>query len=313
MGGRQITSNILMVRPVDFKLNEQTAVNNYYQQEIDDLSNKGAQNRALQEFDDLVQMLRDHGIRVTVIRDRPDAETPDSIFPNNWVSFHHDGTVALYPMFAENRRLERRADIIESLQEEGYIVENIKDFSAFETQNKFLEGTGSMILDRDYHLVYAANSERTDQEVLDKFCEEFSYKPITFNAYQTVDGERLPIYHTNVMMSLTDKLSIICLSCIDDPQERKSVEETLLGSGKEICEISEAQVNQFAGNMLSLNNENGEEFLIMSTAAHNSLDKKQIAQIEKYYTILSSSLETIETLGGGGARCMMAEVFLPTK
>jgi hypothetical protein len=313
MGRHQITSKVLMVRPIDFKLNEQTAVNNYYQQEIDDLSDKGAQNRALQEFDEFVQMLRDHGITVTVIRDRPDAETPDSIFPNNWVTFHHDGTVALYPMFAENRRLERRADILETLRSEGHIVENVKDFSAFEDQSKFLEGTGSMILDRDYHIVYAAISDRTDPEVLDRFCEEFSYKPITFTAYQSVEGERLPIYHTNVMMSLTDKLSVICLTSIDDPQERKSVEETLLGSGKEICEISEAQVSQFAGNMLSLNNDKGEEFLIMSTAAHNSLSKKQIAQIEKYYTILSSSLDTIETLGGGGARCMMAEVFLPTK
>jgi hypothetical protein len=313
MGRHQITSKVLMVRPIDFKLNEQTAVNNYYQQEIDDLSDKGAQNRALQEFDEFVQMLRDHGITVTVIRDRPDAETPDSIFPNNWVTFHHDGTVALYPMFAENRRLERRADILETLRSEGHIVENVKDFSAFEDQSKFLEGTGSMILDRDYHIVYAAISDRTDPEVLERFCEEFSYEPITFTAYQSVEGERLPIYHTNVMMSLTDKLSVICLTSIDDPQERKSVEETLLGSGKEICEISEAQVSQFAGNMLSLNNDKGEEFLIMSTAAHNSLSKKQIAQIEKYYTILSSSLDTIETLGGGGARCMMAEVFLPTK
>ena len=313
MKNRQITSELLMVRPVAFKKNEQTSGDNHYQQDITGLSNRGSQDRALAEFDDFVNVLRANGIRVTVIQDTEDPETPDSIFPNNWISFHHDGSVALYPMLAENRRAERRPDILDLLKSEGYEVERVTDFTAFEASGKFLEGTGSMILDRENHLAYAALSERTDIEVLNEFCAEYSYEPVVFTANQLVDGERLPIYHTNVMMCLTEALAIICLESIDDLKEREKVVHYLESTGKEIIAISEKQVANFAGNMLSLHNAAGDKFLVMSESAKKSLLPEQEETINKHYKILSSPLDTIEALGGGSARCMMAEVFLPRK
>ncbi len=311
MSSRQITSNLLMIRPAGFKLNEQTAVNNYYQEEIEGVSDRKAHEKAIEEFDNFVTKLRENGIHVTVVQDTNHRETPDSIFPNNWVTFHHDGTVALYPMFAENRRDERRKDILDILAGEGFKVTRIKDFSNNEQEDKFLEGTGSMILDRDNHLVYAALSDRTNKEVLLDFCSEFSYRPIIFHAYQSVEGQRLPIYHTNVMMGLTENLAIICLECVDDDSERDALISSFKETGKVIVAITEQQVAGFAGNMLSVKNNKGDKILIMSQSAHQSLDQVQIEQIEKYYKILSSPLNTIETLGGGSARCMMAEVFLP--
>ena len=308
---RQIASSILMIRPVSFEMNTETAINNYYQKVVDGLTPEKAQEQALNEFDAYADKLKENGIDVVVIEDTHDPETPDSIFPNNWISFHHDGTIALYPMFAENRREERREDISELMKEKGFEVVQIKDFTAFENQGKNLEGTGSMLLDRDNHIVYAALSARTDKEVLDVFCEEFSYSPITFKANQTVDGARLPIYHTNVMMCLTDKLAVVCLDSIDDEAERTELVESLVTTGMQILEISEDQVNQFAGNMLAVRNKDAEEFLVMSAAALQSLKDEQIKNIESNYKIISSSLDTIEALGGGSARCMMAEVFLP--
>ena len=300
-----------MIRPVNFKMNAETAVNNYYQKVIDGLTPEKAQQQALSEFDVYADKLKAKGIDVVIIDDTIDPETPDSIFPNNWISFHHDGTIALYPMFAENRREERREDISDLLRDNGFEVEQIKDFTEFENQGKNLEGTGSMLLDRDNHIAYAALSARTDKDVLDEFCEEFSYTPVTFKASQTVDGTRLPIYHTNVMMCLTDKLAIICLDSIDDDKERSGIVESLESTRKQIIEISEQQVNQFAGNMLAVKNKVGKEFLVMSAAALQSLNEEQITSIEEHYEIISSSLDTIEALGGGSARCMMAEVFLP--
>ena len=310
---RQITSHVMMIRPVSFRMNTETAVNNYYQKVIEGLSEDKAQEQALAEFDNFVNKLRFHGIKVTVIDDTIDPETPDSIFPNNWISFHHDGRIALYPMFAENRRLERRDDIIEILKEDGFSVNQIKDFSPFEETNKYLEGTGSMLLDRTNHLVYAAISQRTDLDVLQNFCQEFSYKPVTFHANHTVAGKRLAIYHTNVMMCLTENIAVICLDSIDDTNEKASVIDNLKKTNKEIIEITEEQVNHFAGNMLSLTNDTNERFLVMSNAAKSILTTKQIDVIAKYYKIIASSLDTIEALGGGSARCMMAEVFLPKK
>ena len=307
---RQITNTVLMIRPVNFRLNTQTAVNNYYQQVIEGLSATDAQARALAEFDGFVAVLREHGINVVVLEDTPDPETPDSIFPNNWLSLHHDGTIALYPMFAENRRFERRDDISEILAGHGFVVERIKDFTAFEREGKFLEGTGSMILDRDNHIVYAAVSPRTHPEVLDTFCAEFSYRAITFEANQTVNNERLPIYHTNVMMCLTDRLAVVCLASIDDAGERQALVDSLGATEKEIIAISEEQVNHFAGNMLALSNDK-QDFMIMSAAARQSLTNDQEQAIARYYTIIASPLDTIEALGGGSARCMLAEVFLP--
>jgi hypothetical protein len=310
---KQITSTILMIRPVSFYTNPQTAVNNYYQKVIEGLSEERAQEQALIEFDQFVEVLRAQGIEVIVVNDTADPETPDSIFPNNWISFHHDGTVGLYPMFAENRRLERRSDIKNILTDRGFSVARIKDFTSFEDENKFLEGTGSMLLDRDKHIVYAALSDRTNAKVLDAFCEECSYQAVSFRANQTVAGERLPIYHTNVMMCLTDKLAIVCLACIDNIEERNALVESLETTGKQIIDISEDQVNQFAGNMMALTNGSGENFLVMSAAALQSLHEEQLEILSSNYKIISSSLDTIEALGGGSARCMMAEVFLPKK
>jgi len=309
----QITSHIIMIRPVKFRMNPETVVNNYYQKVIDGLTDEQAHSQALAEFDNFVVILRSHGIDVLVIEDTASPETPDSIFPNNWISFHDDGRIALYPMFAENRRLERREDITSILSEEGFIVNQITDFTHFESNNQYLEGTGSMLLDRSNQLVYAAISERTNPEVIDKFCQEFSYTPITFYANQTVEGKRLPIYHTNVMMCLTEHIAVICLDSIDDTNERKRVIDNLKRTKKEIIDISEEQVNQFAGNMLSLSNDTNERFLVMSNAAKSCLTSNQIDVITKHYKIIASSLDTIEALGGGSARCMMAEVFLPKK
>ncbi len=308
---RQLTDSVLMIRPVRFTLNPETAVNNYYQQVIDGLGPAEAQTRALAEFDEFAARLRQHGLNVLVVNDTPDPETPDSIFPNNWLSFHHDGTMALYPMFAENRRLERREDMQAIITRQGFVVERIKDFTFFEKEGKFLEGTGSMILDRDNHVVYAAISPRTNPEVLLSFCEAFSYRAVTFQANQTVGGERLPIYHTNVMMCLTDKLAVVCLDSIDDAGERQALQGSLTATGKEIIEITEAQVGHFAGNMLALTNNRGVPHMIMSAAALHSLSAGQKKAIEAHYTIIASPLDTIEALGGGSARCMLAEIFLP--
>ena len=300
-----------MIRPVSFSMNAETAVNNYYQQVIDGLTAAKAQENALAEFDRFVEKLRSHEIEVIVVNDTHDSETPDSIFPNNWISFHHDGSIALYPMYAENRRQERRIDIKDILTKHDFTVERVKDFTSFESVAKYLEGTGSMLLDRDNHIVYAAISGRTDEEVLAAFCEEFSYKTVSFRANQTVNGERLPIYHTNVMMCVTDTLAIVCLDSIDDADERAAVVNSFTSTGKQIIDISEDQVNHFAGNMLALTNPKREKFLVMSAAALESLNDDQLAIINEHYEIIASAIDTIEALGGGSARCMMAEIFLP--
>ena len=306
----QTTNSILMIRPINFRMNEQTTVNNYFQEDLslrDSLINLKAQK----EFDDYVDKLRKFGVEVIVVSDNQENDTPDSVFPNNWVSFHNDGTMAIYQMFAENRRLERREDIILELEKEGFLIENIVDYTSAEDQNIFLEGTGSMILDRQNKIAYCAISPRADEELFIEFCEDFEYTPVIFTANQTVDNSREAIYHTNVMMCIAETFSVICLSCIDDKKERKNVISHLKKSGKEIIDITEKQMHQFAGNMLQVKGKNNDLFLVMSQAAYNSLTKEQIKKIEKHCNIVSSSLETIETCGGGSARCMMAEVFLP--
>lgn len=312
MTNQQSTSTLMMIRPIQFRFNEQTAVNNYYQTAIEGLNASQIQLKAAREFDNFVEKLKSKKINVIVIEDTPNPNTPDSIFPNNWVSFHSDGKVGLYPMFAENRRLERRPDILEKLQTEaGLKINEVIDFSSYEKENRFLEGTGSMILDRPNQLAYSAISIRTDEKVLDDFCTKFGYKAIKFTANQTVKGKRLPIYHTNVMMCVATKFAILCTKSIDNQAERKTVIENLEKTGKEIIEISEDQKHHFAGNMLQVNDTEGKPYLVMSAAAHQSLNDNQKERIEKYCEILSSSLDTIEALGGGSARCMMAEVFLP--
>ncbi len=300
-----------MVRPVRFRMNEETAVNNYFQEEIN-LKNEEINRKAQQEFDKFVEKLQEVGVNVVVIDDIYEQNTPDSIFPNNWISFHQSGNVALYPMFAENRRRERREDVLDLLEEKGFVIENVYDYTEAENDNIFLEGTGSMILDRTNEVAYCALSPRADEELFIEFCEDFEYTPVIFKAYQTVEGKRELIYHTNVMMALGETFAIICLDTIDDNAERKTVTESLKRTGKEIITISEEQMHHFAGNMLQVQGKN-ETYLVMSEAAYKSLTQKQITNIEKHCKILFSDLETIETCGGGSARCMMAEVFLPTE
>jgi len=298
-----------MIEPAAFGFNAETAQNNYFQVNSE---NAETQGKALQEFQNFVEKLRNKGINVITIKDTLEPHTPDSIFPNNWISMHEDGTVVLYPMCAVNRRWERRNDILEML-EEKFNVKEIVDLSAPENEGKFLEGTGSMIFDHDNKLAYGSVSLRLDEQLFRDFCEKFGYKPVVFHSFQTANNERLPIYHTNVMMCVADKFVVICLDCIDDESERRNVVETILNSGKEIIEISENQMHQFAGNMLQVQNSEGKRFLVMSQSAYQSLTEEQIQNIEKYNEIIYSNLETIEINGGGSARCMLAEVFLPKK
>ncbi|MFD0761071.1 citrulline utilization hydrolase CtlX [Lutibacter aestuarii] len=308
---KQITNTILMVRPVSFRMNEQTAVNNYYQKVLESITPETVQAKALKEFDDFVGKLRSIGVQVVVVQDEKEPDTPDSIFPNNWVSFHESGDVALYPMFAENRRLERREDIFVKLEELGFIIENVVDYTAAEEEHLFLEGTGSLLLDRINGKAYCALSPRADEDLLIEFCEDFEFTPVLFTSYQTVNNKRLPIYHTNVVMCLGESFSVICLDSIDDKKERKNVIKHLKEDGKDIITISEDQVNNFAGNMLQVIGNNDERYVVMSNSAYQSLNKQQITQLEKHGKLLYSSLDTIEACGGGSARCMMAEVFLP--
>lgn len=306
----QTTDTLLMIEPVAFGYNAETAENNYFQVEQ---KGNDIQQKALQEFQNFAEKLRDHGINVISIKDTLEPHSPDSIFPNNWVSFHADGTVNLFPMFAENRRVERRQDIIEQIKNEGFEVKSVEDYSHFENEGIFLEGTGSIIFDHDFKLAYGSVSLRLDENLFRKFCENINYIPIVFHSFQDANGERLPIYHTNVMMCIADKFVVICLNCIDDELEREKVQEVIKSSEKELIEISEDQLQQFAGNMLQVQNTEGEKFLIMSESAHKSLNESQISTIESYCKIISADLETIETNGGGSARCMLAEIFLPKK
>ncbi len=310
---QQTANSILMIRPVNFRMNEQTAVNNYYQESIDGVLPETINAKAQKEFDAYVEKLRGIGVDVVVVDDRLDFDTPDSIFPNNWISFHENGDVGLYPMFAENRRLERREDILVTLEEQGFQINNIIDYTSAEEEHVFLEGTGSVVLDRVNRKAYCALSPRADEDLFIEFCEDFEFTPVIFTSYQTVNEERKPIYHTNVMMCVAETFAVICLSSIDDKKERKNVIKHLKEDDKIIVDISEEQVTHFAGNMLQVKGANDERFLIMSQAAFDCLTPSQIKILEKHTKILSSSLETIETCGGGSARCMMAEVFLPKK
>ncbi|GGP02900.1 hypothetical protein GCM10010992_09150 [Cloacibacterium rupense] len=305
----QTTDTVLMIEPAAFGFNAETAQNNYFQINSE---NAETQTKALQEFNNFVEKLRSKGINVITVKDTLEPHTPDSIFPNNWISMHQDGTVVLYPMCAVNRRWERRNNILEMLQND-FKVKEIIDLSAPENEGKFLEGTGSMIFDHENKLAYGSVSLRLDEQLFRDFCEKFGFNPVVFHSYQTANNERLPIYHTNVMMCVADQFVVICLDCIDDEMERVKVVNTIVNSGKEIIEISENQMQQFAGNMLQVQNSEGKKFLVMSQSAYQSLTTEQISNIEKYSEIIYSDLETIETNGGGSARCMLAEVFLEKK
>lgn len=308
---KQTTNTLLMIRPVSFRMNEQTAVNNYYQKELGNLLPATVNAKAQDEFDAFVKKLRAVGVNVIVVDDTINPNTPDSIFPNNWISFHENGDVVLYPMFAENRRGERREDILDILEDFGFVINEVTDYTSAEEDGFYLEGTGSVVLDRENGKAYCALSPRAEEELFIEFCEDFELYPVLFEAFQTVNGERKLIYHTNVMMCIGETFAVICADCIDDKKERKMVLDSLRGDEKEVILITEDQVNNFAGNMLEVKGADERRYLVMSTSAHQSLTKKQIAQLEEHVTILSSGLETIEAYGGGSARCMTAEIFLP--
>lgn len=304
----QSPDTVLMVEPVAFAFNAQTALDNYFQ------VNRAAehtQTEALKEFKAFVEHLKSNGINVFTIKDTLEPHTPDSIFPNNWVSFHEDGTVVLYPMLAENRRLERRNDILTKISEANFKISTIKDYSPFEVQNKCLEGTGSMILDHVNKIAYGALSLRLDKGLFEKWCKEFGYRPIVFTALQSVNGKRLPIYHTNTMMCVGTDYAVIGLDTIDNKEERALVEKTLIETKKEIIEITEEQVHNFAGNMLEVRNNENKMFLVMSERAYKNLTPKQIQRIQGHAEIIYADVSTIEDVGGGSTRCMMAEIFLP--
>lgn len=308
----QQTSNaILMIRPINFRMNEQTIVNNFYQKELSNMLPNAINVKAQNEFDDLVEKLKKFGVNVIVVNDTSTFDTPDSIFPNNWVSFHENGSIGLYPMFAENRRLERREDVLIELEESGFLINDIIDYTSAEEEHVFLEGTGSVVLDRVNKKAYCALSPRADEDLFIEFCEDFEYSPVLFTAYQTVDGKRKTIYHTNVMMCIGETFAVICLSSIDDKKERKNIINHLKQDGKEIINISENQVNDFAGNMLQVKGKDDILYLVMSDRAYNTLTESQKQVLKKHNDIISSDLNTIELCGGGSARCMMAEVFLP--
>lgn len=302
-----LTSHVLMVRPILFEKNKQTAVNNYYQMDSI-LNSKTINELAIKEFDQLVDNLTNIGIKVTLHQDTKSPRTPDSIFPNNWISFHKKNSVIIYPMFAKNRRYERSKDVFKTLKKAGVKSNIIFDLTNFENENKFLEGTGSMILDRANKKLYASLSERTEKSLVLNFSNKMNYKPIIFSSFQTVSKQRLRIYHTNVMMSIGDKFAAICLESIDDRSERENVKNELIDSGKELILLSEKQVENFAGNMLLLKNSNG-PLLVMSTSAYKSLTIKQKNKFNNHAEILHSDIRTIEMLGGGSVRCMLAEIF----
>jgi hypothetical protein len=300
----QSTNNILMIRPVNFGFNAQTADSNAFQ--VQQADQQAVQQKAVQEFDGFVNVLRENGVNVTVIEDTPEPHTPDSIFPNNWVSFHDTGDIFLYPMQAENRRLERREDIIRQL-EENFAAKHIIDLSRFEAKNQFLEGTGSMVLDRENKIAYACLSPRTDTEVLKAFCDYTGYKAVTFDAF---DPNGKAIYHTNVLMCIGSHFAVICLNSVTNTAEKEIVIQSLKTTGKQIIDISFEQMNQFAGNMLEVRNAEGETLIVMSLTAYGSLTDTQRTELSVSGELIYADIKTIETNGGGSARCMIAEVHL---
>lgn len=302
----------MMVRPYAFRANAETADTNYFQVTENETDPAETTRMAQEEFDSLVEKLRSAGIRVIVFQDDAYPDTPDAVFPNNWVSFHADGRIVVYPMYAPSRRGERREEMFDIIADDfGFEVEEIEDFSHFEDEGIYLEGTGSMVLDRANQIVYAAIGPRTDIQALETFCDRFDYEYVAFTAVHKVGEERKPIYHTNVMMGMGSSFVVVCLNAIDNTRDKQGVLENLKSSGRKLVEISESQMDNFAGNILCLQGNQGKEICVMSSRAFQSLRKDQIELIQKYATIVHSPLDTIEKLGGGSARCMMAEVFLP--
>ena len=305
----QTTQHVLMIRPFNFAFNNQTALSNVFQKATADINPGVIQQKALEEFDTLVEVLKAKGIEVKVVADTMEPAKPDAVFPNNWASFHEDGTVILYPMFAPNRRLEKRSEIIGILRAD-YKIKNIVDLSGYEFIDRFLEGTGSVVFDHDNSIAYACLSSRTNQELLYILADRLHYEPLWFYAYDTRGVE---IYHTNVMMCIAEKFVIICIDAIRDEKQKELVANTIIKTGHELIAISFDQMTKFAGNMLALKNNIGQDLLVMSQTALDSLTVDQKSRISKYCEMISVPIPTIETIGGGGVRCMIAENFLPPK
>ena len=297
---------ILMVRPYQFYFNQQTAANNFFQSNI---NIENANELAIAEFDAMVESLRAHQINVNVLQDTKDPSTPDSIFPNNWISTHAGATLCLYPMYAENRRAERKSSVIDFLKS-NYKIENILDLTNLEKEGKFLEGTGSMVLDHQNKIAYGCLSERLDKEAFISWCDKMQFKAIAFKA---VDDKAQPIYHTNVMMCMANQFVVICLDSIPLEAEKQLLLDSFVQTHKEVIEISQDQLNHFAGNMLQVFDISEKPHLIMSEQAYTSLHTAQLKSLEKYNPIISISIPTIEALGGGSTRCMMAEIHLINK
>ena len=296
------TTKLLMVRPVRFGYNEQTASSNPFQMRV---AEEDIQRRALEEFDEMVNLLKEHEIPVLVAQDTPEPQTPDSIFPNNWFSTHGDGSLVLYPMFAPNRRLERDPAIIRMIMGAAG-TKRILDLSHWEDKGKFLESTGSMVLDRKARIAYACRSPRTSEVVLDDFCRKMGYNSILFDA---VDKTGYPIYHTNVMMSVGEKFAVVCEDVIISPPELKEIESNLSASGKKIIRITAEQMHLYAGNILDVRNINGDHLIVMSQTAKDCLTPEQLAALSECGEILPVHIPHIEEVGGGSARCMLAEVI----
>ena len=302
------TDHVLVVRPASFRANEQTAANNHYQKQTA-LTAAQSLLQAQSEFDTLASCLRMNNIKVTVVQDTLTPDTPDALFPNNWFALLGKGQLVLFPMFAENRRAERSNRIFEALSKVGYEVMHTVDYSVYEQKQQFLEGTGSMVLDHQHSIAYCALSARADAHLFHLFCEAFNFKPVVFHAFQTVGTARLLIYHTNVMMVVAPAFALVCLDAVDDPMVRALLQDSLTFSGKIVIPLTEKQLTQFAGNMLALTAIDGTALLVMSTRAYDALTTKQLLQLQQYVKLVHSPIPTIEDLGGGSVRCMLAEIY----
>ena len=300
-----LASTILMVRPAAFGFNAETAANNYFQSNPN-IENNELQQKALTEFDNMVQTLRSHAINVLVIEDTKEPPKPDAIFPNNWLSTSPNGLVSVFPMFAPNRRIEKREAILDQLAKE-FIIHDMQDWSEYEIEGRFLEGTGSMIIDYDNKMIYACVSQRTSLSVLEKYAVANSFQAIVFLA---TDKNGMPVYHTNVVMTLGEGFCVLCEEAIEEEWELIAVRQLLESTNHTIIAITREQMHQFAGNMLQVKNKDGEKYLIMSQTAYTSLRKEQKQMLEAYSTLLPIAVPTIEEVEGGSVRCMMADVFL---
>jgi len=303
------TNTIMMVRPANFGFNAETAANNAFQSNDRGETAMNIARQARNEFDNMVEILRSKGVEIFVIEDNVDPKKPDAIFPNNWISFHKSGAVITYPMFAENRRIERRQEIIDEIGQ-SFGIDRRYTFEHYEEDGMYLEGTGSMLFDRDRNIAYACLSQRTDPQLLDKFCVLMSARRVVFHA---VDRNGDAIYHTNVMMALGEDFAVLCKDSISKKEELGELLSVLEETGKEVVDISFDQVESFAGNMLQVRNDKGETFLVMSQSAYDSLDMNQIEKLSSKTELLPIKIDTIEYYGGGSVRCMMAEVFLEKK